>query len=409
MVSPGESSLGSVSSQSGVRLLVSPAAGVTTAASGSPHVLLVVDQFSRALGGGERVALRLAALLPELGYNVSMLALHVDPDSPALSAAPGCPIYVLPLSSTLGMTAFRDAIKLRRFLRDQQIVLVQTFFESSDLWVGPVAKLLAGTRLIWSRRDMGILRQPKHSAAYRLMAHLPDKVFAVSEQVRKFTIDVDRVPARRVETLYNGLDLARWSSLVRSESDPQAPVIATLGNIRRVKGHDILIRAAAVVAKRFPGARFNIAGEVLDPEFYAELQELAQQLGVSQQVQFVGGVTDLPAFFGDAALFVLPSRSEGFSNAIIEAMAASLPVVATDVGGNAEAVAEGVTGGIVPAEDVDALAAAMLAMLENPERARAMGRAGRLRAEERFTIEAMMKQLTDAYDSLLRGSKSSSA
>lgn len=249
---------------------------------------------------------------------------------------------------------------------------------------------------------MGILRERKHEIAYRVMARLPDKVFAVSEQVRRYTIDVDRVPADRVETLYNGLDLSRWSTVTRAAVDPQLPLIVTVGNIRRVKGHDVFLRAAAIVVSKFPRARFSIAGEVLDAEFFAELQGLAQQLGIAQQVSFPGGVTDLPSFFRGAGLFVLPSRSEGFSNAIIEAMAAELPVVATDVGGNAEAVVDGTTGRIVPPEDVDALAAAMLELLENPERARAMAEAGRGRVKERFTTEAMMKQLTAAYHGLLR-------
>ncbi len=174
-----------------------------------------------------------------------------------------------------------------------------------------------------------------------------------------------------------------------------------MGNIRRVKGHDVFVRAAAIVAGKFPRARFSIAGEVLEPEFYAELQNLAQQLGIASQLSFAGGVSDLPAFLGDASMFVLPSRSEGFSNAIIEAMAASLPVVATDVGGNAEAVLEGVTGRIVPPEDVDALVSAVLETLENPEEARAMAEAGRQRVQERFTTEAMMRQLTATYQSLL--------
>jgi glycosyltransferase involved in cell wall biosynthesis len=383
-----------------VQLLCS-ASGQNRGDAARPHILLAVDQFTRALGGGERIALKLAGLLPQYGYRASVLTLGAHPESPVLRSADSFPIYVLPLKRTYGSDALSAAADLRRFLRQQNVALVQTFFESSDLWVGPIAKLFAGTKLIWSRRDMGILRGRKHVIGYRMMARLPDKVFAVSEQVRRYTIEVDHVPAARVETLYNGLDLARWSTLTRAAADPQLPVIVTVGNIRRVKGHDVFLRAAAIVARKFPRARFSIAGEVLEPEFYAELQRLAQQLGIAQQVSFPGGVTDLAAFLGDATLFVLPSRSEGFSNAIIEAMAAGLPVVATDVGGNAEAVLDGITGRIVPPEDVEALATAMLELLQNPDRAQRMAEAGRQRVEERFTTEAMMKQLTAAYHGLL--------
>jgi len=104
-----------------------------------------------------------------------------------------------------------------------------------------------------------------------------------------------------------------------------------------------------------------------------------------------------------ADIFVLPSRSEGFSNAIVEAMAASLPVVATDVGGNAEAVRDGISGFVVPSEDIPALAAAIIRLLSDPSKAQAMGVAGKKLVEEKFTTDAMMRQITFSYAQLLSG------
>jgi glycosyltransferase involved in cell wall biosynthesis len=128
---------------------------------------------------------------------------------------------------------------------------------------------------------------------------------------------------------------------------------------------------------------------------------MVQELGLEGRFSFDGSVSDLQTYLADADIFILPSRSEGFSNAIVEAMAAGLPVIATDVGGNAEAVQDGVTGTIVPPEDVNAMAAAMRAMLADPERARVMGEAGKARVAERFTTEAMMRQLVTAYRRIL--------
>ena len=107
-------------------------------------------------------------------------------------------------------------------------------------------------------------------------------------------------------------------------------------------------------------------------------------------------------YLSAADIFVLPSRSEGFSNAIIEAMAASLPVVATNVGGNAEAVEDGVSGFIVPPEDIAALSDAILRMLSNPAKAEEMGASGRERVKDNFTIDAMVHQITNVYASLLK-------
>jgi L-malate glycosyltransferase len=367
-----------------------------------PHILLAVDQLSKTLGGGERMLLRIAHLLPEYGYRVSILALGVDSDSPVFNDPLPCPVYELLVGKTFAPGALRHALQLRRFLRSERIALVQTFFESSDLWVGGVAKLTSGTKLIWSRRDMGILRSRKHEIAYRMMARLPDAVFAVSEQVRRHCIDVDQIPAERVEAIYNGIDLAQWGDTSQRTGLFSAPVIATVGNIRRVKGHDVFVRAAAAIASEFPSASFVIAGEVLEKEYYAELKQLISQLDLEGKVHFAGGINDLAKFLREVDLFVLPSRSEGFSNAIVEAMAAGLPVVATDVGGNAEAVVDGITGRIVPPSDAEELADAIREILRNPQHAQTMGISARRRVAERFTTEAMMKKITTAYRRVLK-------
>jgi L-malate glycosyltransferase len=365
-----------------------------------PHVLLVLDQFGKTLGGGERIVLRLAALLPQYGYRASILTFSAHPESPGLLSPP-CPIFVLPLHRTYDLTALKASLDLKRFLKEQRIQIVQTFFESSDLWGGLVAKATSSAKLIWSRRDMGILRDRKHRVAYRLMSSVPDRVFAVSEQVRRHCIEVDGIDSSRVLTIYNGLDLSDWDSITQSAKRPGEPMITTVGNIRRVKGHDIFIRSAAEVLSQFPDATFSIAGEVLEPDYFAELQAIVAELNLSDRLHFAGGITNLREHFAAADIFVLPSRSEGFSNAIVEAMAASLPVVATDVGGNAEAVQDGVSGIIVPSEDVAALSAAILQLLSDPSKAKEMGLEGKRLASERFTTDAMMKQITSAYFSLL--------
>ena len=365
-----------------------------------PHVLLVVDQFSKNLGGGERIVLKLAALLPQYGYRASILTFLADPASPALDSPP-CPIYVLPLQRTYDRTAFEGAFTLRRFLEQQKIQIVQTFFESSDIWAGFVTKSLSNAKLIWSRRDMGILRTRKHEIAYRLMARLPDAVFAVSELVRQHCIEVDHIDPDRVETIYNGLDLENWNASSQSSLPQDTLLITTIGNIRHVKGHDVFIKAAASIAPHFPNVSFSIAGGVLEPAYFEELQTLIRDLNLECRFHFVGAITDLQQHLSAADFFVLPSRSEGFSNAIVEAMATSLPVVATNVGGNAEAVQDGVTGIVVPPEDPHTLAAAITQLLADPVMARAMGTAGKQRVAEKFTTEAMMKQTTAIYRKLL--------
>lgn len=365
-----------------------------------PHVLLVLDQLPKALGGGERVALKLAAHLPRHGFRASILCLSIHPETTALLAPP-CPIYLLPLQRTYDLAALRGAFELRRFLREHRVQIVQTFFESSDIWAGGVTKATSTAKLIWSRRDMGILRTLKHTIAYRLMADAPDAVFTVSEQVRRHCIEVDRIDPDRVQTIYNGLDLSDWDEIERPQKTSGDFVVTTVGNIRRVKGHDLFIRAAASIALQFPNARFTLAGHVLEQDTFQQLQRLVQELNLGDRFHFVGDVKNLKEHLAASDLFVLPSRSEGFSNAILEAMAASLPVIVTDVGGNSEAVTDGVNGLLAPPEDPSALADAIYRMLANPTQARAMGAAGRATVMQRFTSEEMMRQTARTYRRLL--------
>ncbi|MEI9978132.1 MAG: glycosyltransferase family 4 protein [Edaphobacter sp.] len=368
--------------------------------SALPHVLLVLDQFPKNLGGGERIALKLAALLPKYGYRASILTFSVHPESSVLKAPP-CPIYVLPLQRTYDLTALRAALEFRRFLKQQRVQIVQTFFESSDLWAGFVTKTTSNKKLIWSRRDMGILRTRKHHIAYRLMAGTPDAVFAVSEQVRQYCIEVDRIDPARVRTIYNGLDLDDWSTLSMPTKAPGEFLVTTVGNIRRVKGHDVFIRAAASILPQFPGVSFSIVGDVLESDYFLELQHLIKELNLTDHFHFVGGITNLRGYLSTADIFVLPSRSEGFSNAIVEAMAAALPVVATNVGGNAEAVKDSVSGLLVPSEDPAALSSAIIRLLSDPSLAKAMGEAGKTLVAENFTTGTMMNRITAVYKDLL--------
>lgn len=363
-----------------------------------PHVLFVIDQFSKTLGGGERAVLQLSSQLPEHGFQASILTFFLDPESPARKMTTA-PIYLLPLRRTCGIGGLRAALRFRQFIMREGVAIVHTVFESSDLFAGFVTRAGSSAKLVWSRRDMGILRKPKHRIAYRLLAGVPHAVVAVSEEVRQYCVRTDGINSARVHTIYNGLNIERFVNTGNRSRGGQR--VVSVGNIRRVKGHDVFIRAAAIIAKRFPRARFTIAGEVLEQQYFQELLMLIDNLGLADRFGFEGGVTDLPSFLAGADIFVLPSRSEGFSNALIEAMAASLPVVATKVGGNPEAVKDGVTGLLVSPEDPDALADALKELLSDSERSWAMGAAGRRLAIHEFSNDRVIHQLAEIYQRLL--------
>jgi glycosyltransferase involved in cell wall biosynthesis len=369
------------------------------------HILFMIDQLCEA-GGAERVLLNTIRWLPKERFRCSLITFKLDTSLELFRSLP-CPHFVYPLRRTYDWNAFRTLSKIREFLLTENVRIVHTFHETADLWGGLVSKIGANRILVSSRRDMGILRRFKHDIAYRMLNPMFDLVLAVSEEVRRFCVQKDHLAPRRVATLYNGLELGVTS---RNGADSlrtllslnsSTAVIATVGNIRRVKGIDILVETAAIVARQKPNVLFLVIGASSDLEYLRQLKARITDLGVSANVRFWGETTDVAALLRSCDLFFLPSRSEGFSNALIEAMAWSLPCVATNVGGNAEAVADGESGYIIESEDAAGAANRILAVLESRDLARSMGAAGRKIVENRFTAEIMIKQLVGHYERLL--------
>jgi len=375
-------------------------AGHIPSDSGDPNVLLLIDEISGTLGGGERIILQLAAQLPSYGFVPQILTFSAHLGGPALQHPP-CSIYLLPLQRTFNLKALHGAFQVRAFIQQHRIRIVHSFFGSADLWGGLVTKLTSDAKLVWALRDMGFLRTGKQRLAYRVLAGLPDAVFAVSESVRQHAIEVDRILPATVKTIYNGVSLSRWPVVSSAVNVSREFRVTTVGNIRRIKGHDLLVRAAAIVLSKFPNVIFSLIGDVLEPGYFIQLKSMVEELNLTSQFRFEGATADVREYLSESDVFVLPSRSEGFSNALIEAMGASLPIVATDVGGNREAVVNGINGFLVPAEDPEPLAAAISDLLSNPIKAQAMGRSGRRIAEEKFTVEGMMSQIASAYRELL--------
>lgn len=370
------------------------------------HVLFIMDQICQ-MGGAERIMLNMIRLLPKDRFRSSVVTFKIDPKLDIFNNFP-CPLRVLPLTRTYDATALRVAWQLRTLIRTQHVRIAHTFFETSDLWGGFIAKLSGCPVLVSSRRDMGILRSAKHKWAYRLAAPLFDEVQTVSEQVRQFCIQQDRLDASKVKTIYNGVaadrrpnpeKVRRLHAMLNIEQDSH--VITTLGHVRHIKGCDIFIRAAAEVCRLYPKSLFLIAGENHDPQHYAELRRLVQTLGLANNVRLLGSVEDVVELLSLSHVFCLPSRSEGLSNALLEAMAVGLPCIATRVGGNPELIEHGRNGYLVPAEDPGEMAQAITDLLRSPERALQMGRESRILVQQRFTEQAMMNELVRSYERLL--------
>jgi L-malate glycosyltransferase len=367
------------------------------------HVLFIIDQLCET-GGAERVLLNTIRLLPKNRFRCSLITFKIDPGIPLFQDLP-CPHFVLPLTNTYDRKAIGVARKIGKFIREEKVQIVHTFFETSDLWAGLISKISSRIMLVSSRRDMGILRSKKHNIGYRVLNRLFDLVLTVSEEVRRFSIEKDHLPPEKVITLYNGLDLS-GISIADATSRRQRPVgiaravplIVTVGHVRRIKGIDVLVETAPKVLREFPDAVFLVIGRNSEPAHFRELELRIAELGIQANVRFMGESENIMSVLRMCDIFFLPSRSEGFSNALIEAMACGLPCVATRVGGNAEAVEEGRSGYLFESEDSEAAAARIISLLRDPELAQEMSVVGRQIVHERFTAGVMIERLIAYYD-----------
>lgn len=221
-----------------------------------------------------------------------------------------------------------------------------------------------------------------------------DQVVACSNWVHSFLIDHYGYSENRVRTIHNG-----WEGQPLPRRSSAFLRIVSVGNLRREKGHSTLLRAFLSIAGEIPNARLVLVGD--GPE-RATLERQAQAFGLKDRVDFEGAVNDVWPYLAEADVFVLPSRSEALGIAVLEAMAAGAPVVASAVGGVPELIEDGVSGTLVPAEDEEALALSLRRLLKSPQERSRLGEAGREKAQL-FRMNDMVAHYFDAYDDLLAG------
>ena len=303
--------------------------------------------------------------------------------------------------------------RVRRILKQLQPAIVHTRnlaaleMQLSTLWLD--VKRVHGEH----GRDVDDLegRNWKRNLLRKGLRFLVHRYIAVSRDLQRWLVEYLGFPSTKVLQIYNGVDRGRFSrgekqapiGLPADFLQPGKIVIGTVGRLVAVKNQNLILEAVAALLEQDASLRQRLGVLLVgDGPLQGELQRTAATLTLQDIVCFAGDRSDIADLLQLMDIFLLPSLAEGISNTVLEAMSSSLPVIATRVGGNPELVEDGVTGRLIPNDDVEALAAAMLELLDNTDLRETMGAAGRKKVEQQFDWDKTVERYMAVYDGLLK-------
>ncbi len=310
---------------------------------------------------------------------------------------------------------FDNAIKLAHIMKKEGINLVHSHTPLGGVVLSRLGGWIAGVPVITHAHTRDFMNQNPFVGQYQFILNwitsklFCAKVIAVSESVKKEIIK-QGAAANKITVVYNGIDLDDYrcnrSSLeIRKEFGlkENQHIVGEIGRLCKAKGQHILVKSVQKVIKKIPDTVFMIVGEDQEKrgEYKKELEDLATNLGVKQHIIFTGYRGDIMDLMHVLDFLILPSLVEGLSVVILEAMLAKKPVIATSIGGNPEIVMDGETGTLIPPEDPDRLAEAIIYHLEHPEISKKMGEMGYERVGKYFSLSQMLDKVMNIYKEVL--------
>jgi glycosyltransferase involved in cell wall biosynthesis len=349
---------------------------------------------ARTWRGGQNQVLLTARGLRARGHRVVVVA---HPNGELRKRVPA-DVEVVPLAPR-GEVDLPTAWRLSRIIRELQPDVIHAH-DPHGVAVAATALSIASPprrpALVAARRvDFHIKSNSFSRWKYRQV----DRFITASDAIRAMLVE-DGVPAERATTVHEGIDVDRVAAIeplnVREEYwfPPHSLIVGNIAALVPHKGQKYLIDAAAIVVREAPEARFLVLGE---GELRQTLEHQVKHLHLSQHVVFAGFRTDVLAVLKGLDLFVMSSVTEGLGTSLLDAMAASRPVVATHTGGIPEVVVDGETGVLVPPRDGEALAAAILGMLRDEPKRRRMAEAGFARVRTTFSVDRMVEATLAVY------------
>ncbi len=315
-----------------------------------------------------------------------------------LETVEGLPIQRIDLKRAYDLSAWRAVRQMRRTIRENAIAAVVTYHFVADF----IGCLAAGPPVISNRRDMGFTHTLRQIAIGRRLSRRIARYVAVSEAVRQAVAHDERVDPGRIDVIHNGIDLERihrrkWDLAAERSRLGIAPdelVIGCIAAFNPVKDHLTLIDAFAQLRQHLPDlpAKLLLVG---DGEIRGPIEARIAERDIQDYVLMPGRSDAVEREVQLCDIIVLPSRSEGFSNAILQAMAFAKPVIATRAGGNPEAVVDGETGNLIESGNAAELAKAVARVAQDADLRDRLGKAARNRVEQSFTKQTMLRLLED--------------
>ena len=343
-------------------------------------------------GGGERHLADLSHALAQRGHEAYTATVPGSPLSAELSFLPDERRFALTPRNYV-----KNLAGLARFVRAHGIEIVHAHAARDYHLAALAVRLASRTRLVLTRHTLFPLRKIN-----KTLLRGAARVIAVSEAVAESLRQNGVIEPAKITVVHNGIDVDRFNGTVTvaGTRDGHFPMmVGTVGHLAPIKGHDVFIRAAALTSARRRGVRFVIIGEDKSAEmgYRRSLESLVAELGVSDLVAIPGWRDDMPAVLSSLTLFVSAARSEPFGLAIVEAMAAGLPVVATASEGATEIIEDGVSGKLVRVDDPEVLAQAIDDLLDDRDERSRLGRNALLAARERYSLERMATDTEQVY------------
>ena len=368
------------------------------------RIMMVIDGYFPSVGGAEIQAGSLAKALTNKGHHVKIVSPRLRADMAVHEIHNGIPVerisypHIRYVGTIILCLKFAWKLLRERNRFDAIHVHMAKYLAAVAGFLRPLLNASLVVKISGAGEFNGGILDPgkKRNPLYRVLnfcIRRSDYIQCISQFTRKMLIDRG-YPEHKIRMIPNGVDLSRFDFQRRLLGPRElSPIVVYIGRIREVKGVDVLIAAWGKLANK-RSARLLIAGDGSAKE---DLEKTVHQMELSDSVQFLGVIKEIPDLLHRADIYVQPSRQEGLPNSVLEAMAMGLPIVATRISGNEDLVVDGKNGLLVPPQDPEKLAHVLGELIDDAGRRQKMGLYSRRIIEDNYAFPVVADLLTRAY------------